>query len=53
MNLHSEVFQKHPFEKALSLTVKHGLPITQSDKERLPLQTLCFALQPEDMMGLC
>lgn len=53
MNLYSGVFQKHPFEKALGLTVKHRLPITQSDKARLPQQTLCFALQSEDIMILC
>lgn len=36
--------------KKHALTMKHRLPITQSDKAQLLLQTLCFALQPQDIM---
>jgi hypothetical protein len=52
MNLHSGVFQKHPLEKALQLTVKHRLPVTQSDKAQVPLQTLYFAFSAPGYHGL-
>lgn len=42
---------KYPLENVLQLTVQHWLPISQSHEVQLLLQTLCFVLQPQFIMG--